>query len=67
MNRIAKEVGSRAKSFKLVKHDKKLVRTGSYLFGGLYIGLSMPLTAQQQEVWDWTGSLTGPARPGSWA
>src|SRR5690242_21900469 len=26
LNRIAKEVGSRAKSFKLVKHDKKLVR-----------------------------------------
>lgn len=26
MNRIAKEVGSRAKAFKLVKHDKKLVR-----------------------------------------
>ena len=26
INRIAKEVGSRAKAFKLVKHDKKLVR-----------------------------------------
>src|SRR2546426_753567 len=26
LNRIAKEVGSRAKAFKLVKHDKKLVR-----------------------------------------
>jgi type I restriction enzyme M protein len=26
LNRIAKEVGSRAKGFKLVKHDKKLVR-----------------------------------------
>lgn len=26
VNRIAKEVGSRAKAFKLVKHDKKLVR-----------------------------------------
>ena len=25
LNRIAKEVGSRAKAFKLVKHDKKLV------------------------------------------
>ena len=36
------------------------------MFGGLYIGLSMPLTAQDQDVWDWTGSLTGPARPGSW-
>ena len=26
LNRIAKEVGSRAKAFKLLKHDKKLVR-----------------------------------------
>src|SRR2546423_6539959 len=26
LNRIAKEVGSRDKAFKLVKHDKKLVR-----------------------------------------
>ena len=26
LNRIAKEVGSRVKAFKLVKHDKKLVR-----------------------------------------
>src|SRR5260221_13792446 len=26
LNRIAKEVGSRGKAFKLVKHDKKLVR-----------------------------------------
>ena len=26
LNRIAKEVGSRAKAFKLVRHDKKLVR-----------------------------------------
>jgi type I restriction enzyme M protein len=26
LNRIAKEVGTRAKAFKLVRHDKKLVR-----------------------------------------
>src|SRR3972149_644955 len=26
VNRIAEEVGSRAKAFKLVKHDKKLIR-----------------------------------------
>ena len=26
INRIAQEVGSRVKAFKLVKHDKKLVR-----------------------------------------
>ena len=24
------------------------------------------MTAQTQDTWDWTGSLTGPAAPGSW-
>ncbi|HEV2591169.1 MAG TPA: hypothetical protein VGU02_04680, partial [Gaiellaceae bacterium] len=47
-------------------HDEELVRTGAFLFGGVYIGLALPLTAQQQDVWDWTGSLAGPAKPGSW-
>jgi hypothetical protein len=47
-------------------HDLGLVRSAAYLFGGLYLGLALPLTAQTQEVWDWTGSLAGPARPGSW-
>ena len=46
--------------------DEQLVRSGAFLFGGLYLGLALPLTAQQQDVWDWTGSLTGPAKPGSW-
>jgi hypothetical protein len=47
-------------------HDHRLVRTGAYLFGGLYLGLALPLTAQRQDVWDWTGSLAGDSRPGSW-
>ena len=47
-------------------HDQRLVQTATWLFGGLYIGLQMPLTANAQTVWDWTGSLSGPARPGSW-
>jgi hypothetical protein len=47
-------------------HDSELVRTGAFLFGGLYIGLALPLSAQDQVVWDWTGSLAGPALPGSW-
>jgi hypothetical protein len=47
-------------------HDHNLVRTATYLFGGVYIGLDLPRTAQQQDVWDWTGSLRGDARPGSW-
>ena len=47
-------------------HDQELVRTAAWLFGGLYVGFQMPLTAHAQPVWDWTGSLSGPARPGSW-
>ncbi|MCW2965049.1 MAG: hypothetical protein JWO17_2301 [Actinomycetia bacterium] len=47
-------------------HDQRVVQTAAWLFGGLYIGLQMPLTAHAQPVWDWTGSLSGPARPGSW-
>jgi hypothetical protein len=46
--------------------DQRLVQTAAWLFGGLYIGLQMPQTAHTQSVWDWTGSLVGPARPGSW-
>jgi hypothetical protein len=48
----------------LADHD--LVRAGAYLFGGLYIGLQMPLSAQYQDVWDWNGRLDGPDAPGSW-
>jgi hypothetical protein len=47
-------------------HDHDLVRAASWLFGGLYIGLQLPLSAQRQPTWDWLGWLTGPARPGSW-
>ncbi len=46
--------------------DRELVRTGAELFGGLYIGLQLPLRAQEQAVWDWTGRLDGPDAPGSW-
>jgi len=47
-------------------HDHALVRAAAWLFGGLYIGVQLPLTAQRQDVWDWTHRLDGPARPGSW-
>jgi hypothetical protein len=47
-------------------HDHELVKTATYLFGGVYLGIALPLTAQRQEVWDWTGSLAGDAAPGSW-
>jgi hypothetical protein len=47
-------------------HDHRLVRTAASLFGGLYVGIALPLTAQEQQVWDWTKSLSGEAAPGSW-
>jgi hypothetical protein len=47
-------------------HTRQLVQAGAWLFGGLYIGLQLPLTAQGEDVWDWTGSLSGDALPGSW-
>ncbi|HLK46215.1 MAG TPA: hypothetical protein VKT18_09500, partial [Acidimicrobiales bacterium] len=46
--------------------DHDLVKTAAYVFGGAYIGLALPLRAQDQPVWDWTGSLRGPDAPGSW-
>jgi len=46
--------------------DHDLVRTGAWLFGGLYLGLQLPLRAQDQRVWDWAGRLDGPDAPGSW-
>jgi len=46
--------------------DDDLVRTAAFLFGGLYIGLQLPLRAQEQAVWDWSGRLDGPDAPGSW-
>ena len=47
-------------------HEERLVRTAAWLFGGLYIGLQLPLSARTQPVWTWTRSLHGDARPGSW-
>jgi hypothetical protein len=46
--------------------DHSLVRTAAALFGGAYIGLQLPLTARDQQLWDWTARLDGPAAPGSW-
>jgi hypothetical protein len=40
------------------------VKAACYLFGGAYIGLALPLSAQNQRVWSVT---RGPdAEPGSW-
>ena len=44
-------------------HVKQAIAT----FGGLYIGLSLPLTAQNQEIWDVVAGITdGSDQPGSY-
>lgn len=48
-------------------HDHTQLAYANYLFGGVYCGLALPLTAQNQQVWDVTDpDLTGKAEPGSW-
>ena len=48
-------------------HDHGQLAYANYLFGGVYCGLALPLTAQKQQIWDVTDpSLTGKAAPGSW-
>jgi hypothetical protein len=42
------------------------IRQSIALFGGDYIGLSLPLTAQKQEVWDVAPHGGSKAEPGSW-
>jgi hypothetical protein len=42
------------------------VRQSISLFGGVYIGLSLPLTAQTQDVWDVVPRGGAMAKPGSW-
>lgn len=55
-----------AMDFGDVFHVKQCVA----LFGGTYAGLALPVTAQNQRVWDVDGSLgalfSGKGRPGSW-
>jgi hypothetical protein len=43
------------------------LRAAIYLFGGVYVGVSLPKTAQGQAVWDVEGDgKTGDSAPGSW-
>lgn len=47
--------------------DSEHVKQAIYLFGGLYIGLSLPISAQNQTIWDVVDpDLTGDSEPGSW-
>jgi len=42
------------------------IRQSIALFGGGYIGLSLPITAQSQDVWDVVPKGGAKAKPGSW-
>jgi hypothetical protein len=42
------------------------IRQSIHLFGGVYIGLALPLTAQTQDVWDVVRLGGAKAKPGSW-
>lgn len=48
-------------------HNVPEARSSLYLFGGLYLGIALPLSAQNQEVWDVVqDDGTGNTEPGSW-
>jgi hypothetical protein len=51
---------------KVPTYDRDLVRAAAWLFGGLYIGVQLPLSAQGATTWDWSGGLSGDDEPGSW-
>ncbi len=42
------------------------IRQSIFLFGGVYIGLSLPMTAQSQDVWDVVPNGGANAKKGSW-
>jgi len=42
------------------------IRQSIALFGGVYIGLSLPITAQTQDVWDVVPNGGAKSKPGSW-
>jgi hypothetical protein len=42
------------------------IATAIWLFGGAYIGVELPLRAQNQDVWDVPAVLTADDEPGSW-
>jgi len=42
------------------------LRQAVYLFGAAFIGVALPITAQDQNEWSVPGDLTGDGEPGSW-
>lgn len=47
-------------------HDPLEVRTATWLFGGLYLGVALPLSAQSQGEWAIPAQPTASTAPGSW-
>lgn len=60
--------GHKIGSFVAVDPDKPLeVMTALWLFGSVYLGLDLPVSAQSQAVWDVPeGGTVGDGAPGSW-
>jgi len=51
----------------LEPNNDQQVRESTFLFGGCYLGLQMPLSAQTQKIWSVPSSgQTGKGAPGSW-
>lgn len=46
--------------------DNPQFRQGAHLFGGLYLGLALPVRAQWQDVWDVPATLDADDEPYSW-
>lgn len=46
--------------------DEQAVKQAVYLFGGCYIGVQLPISAQGQSTWDVIAPLHGSGAPGSW-
>lgn len=42
------------------------IKDAVWLLGGSYIGVALPITAQNQDVWDVTSSSSQDSQPGSW-
>lgn len=57
--------GHKIGAFAQVPLKQELVKAAIYLFGGVYVGLLLPITAQSQAVWD-VETTAGDGQPGSW-
>ena len=42
------------------------IRQAIYLFGGVYIGIALPVSAQKQDIWDVVPNGGDDAKPGGW-